>query len=353
MTVTMNELAPTPGTGPALRTHTFATRSSLDTDPSPDRRRPRVILDCDPGHDDAAAIVVAAAYTDLLAITTVGGNAPLMQTTHNALLMTQLYHLDIPVAQGAADPLEGRAEHAPSIHGISGLDGPDHPPLTRTPVSTYGPDLLIEYTRQEEGLWIIATGPLTNVAIALQRDAGLAQRVAGISLMGGSATFGNWSPAAEFNIWVDPEAADAVFRCGAPIRMVGLNATHNVLVTEQHVADLVQHATPQAMFMAELYRFFRSTYLEAFGMPDAPLHDPCAVLAVSHPELFDLRPRHVAIECVGTLTRGMTVVDERGWEMGEDPNALVAYDPKSDEILSLVHAAATRARDDDPSNENQ
>jgi inosine-uridine nucleoside N-ribohydrolase len=304
--------------------------------------RPRVLLDCDPGHDDAAAIIVAAAYTDLVAITTVGGNAPLEQTTHNALLMTQMFDLNIPVAPGAAVPLHGVSEHAPSIHGISGLDGPDHPPLTRSPVPTYGPDLLIEYTKHEAGLWLIATGPLTNVAIALQRDPEMAQRISGISLMGGSATFGNWSPAAEFNIWVDPEAADIVFRCGAPIRMVGLNTTHEVLVTEQHVADLALVGTPTATFMAELYRFFRSTYLEAFGMPDAPLHDPCAVLCVSHPHLFDLRPRHVAIECTGTLTRGMTVVDERGWGMGEQPNALVAYQPDSETIMELVHYAALR-----------
>jgi inosine-uridine nucleoside N-ribohydrolase len=303
--------------------------------------RPRVLLDCDPGHDDAAAIVVAAAYTDLVAITTVGGNAPLEQTTHNALLMTQLFDLDVDVASGAATPLHGVPEYAPSIHGISGLDGPDHPPLTRTPLSAYGPDVLIESTRREEGLWLIATGPLTNVAIALQRDPGLAQRVSGISLMGGSATFGNWSAAAEFNIWVDPEAADIVFRCGAPIRMVGLNTTHEVLVTEQHVTALEAIGTSRAVFMAELYRFFRSTYLDAFGMPDAPLHDPCAVLAVSHPHLFDLQPRHVAIECDGTLTRGMTLVDERGWGMGEPPNALVAFRPDSDAIMALVHSAAS------------
>ncbi len=309
---------------------------------TPTSTRPSVLLDCDPGHDDAAAIAVAAAYTNLVAITTVSGNAPLEQTTHNALLMTQLFNLDVPVASGAAAPLDGAAEHAPSIHGISGLDGPEHPPLTRKPVAAFGPDLLIEYTTQQEGLWIIATGPLTNVAIALQRDPAMARRIAGISLMGGSATFGNWSAAAEFNIWVDPEAADMVFRCGAPIRMIGLNTTHEVLVTADHVRNLEAVATPSALFMAELYRFFRSTYQEAFGMPDAPLHDPCAVLAVSHPHLFDFRERHVAIECAGTLTRGMTVVDERGWGMGDQPNAQVAYDPDRDAIMELVHAAACR-----------
>jgi inosine-uridine nucleoside N-ribohydrolase len=319
----------------------------MTTTPPAAPARPRVLLDCDPGHDDAAAIVVAAAHTDIVAITTVAGNAPLEQTTHNALLMTQLFDLDVPVASGAAAPLEGAAEHAPSIHGISGLDGPDHPPLNRHPIAAYGPDLLIELTQAEEGLWLIATGPLTNVAIALRRDPKMAERVAGISLMGGSATFGNWSAAAEFNIWFDPEAADAVFRCGAPIRMVGLNTTHEVLVTVQHVEDLLRVGTQRATFMAELYRFFRSTYFDAFAMPDAPLHDPCAVLAVTHPHLFDLQPRHVAIECTGTLTRGMTVVDERGWGMGDYPNALVAYRPDAQAIMSIVHDAASAKPSDD------
>jgi inosine-uridine nucleoside N-ribohydrolase len=313
------------------------------TNPSeaPFRNRPSILLDCDPGHDDAAAIVVAAAYTNLVGISTVSGNAPLDRTTHNALLMTQLFDLDVPVAPGAAAPLMGAAEYAPSIHGLSGLDGPEQPPLTRTPIAMFGPDFLIEQTRLQEGLWIVATGPLTNVAIALQRDPGIARRIAGISLMGGSATFGNWSAAAEFNIWVDPEAADIVFRCGAPIRMLGLNTTHEVLVEQHHVDSLLSVGTPNAVFMAELYEFFRSTYLDAFGMPAAPLHDPCAVLAVSHPELFDLQPRHVAIELTGTLTRGMTVVDERGWGMAEEPNAHVAYRPDATTIMSMVHAAAT------------
>jgi inosine-uridine nucleoside N-ribohydrolase len=302
--------------------------------------KPSILLDCDPGHDDAAAIVVAAAYTNLIGISTVGGNAPLEQTTRNALLITQLFDLDVPVAPGAANPLFGAAAHAPSIHGISGLDGPDHPPLTRKPTAIFGPDFLVDQTLKQEGLWIVATGPLTNVAMALQRDPSMVQSIAGISFMGGSATFGNWSAAAEFNTWVDPEAADIVFRCGAPIRMLGLNTTHDVLVEEHHVEALLQVGTERAVFMAELYRFFRSTYLQAFGMPAAPLHDPCAVLAVSHPHLFDLRPRHVEIELTGTITRGMTVVDERGWGMGEKPNAEVAYKPNALEIMALVHAAA-------------
>jgi inosine-uridine nucleoside N-ribohydrolase len=298
-------------------------------------------LDCDPGHDDAAAIAVAAAYADVVAITTVSGNAPLEQTTHNALLMAQLFNLDVPVAPGAAAPLHGAAAHAPSIHGISGLDGPEHPPLTRKPEAVFGPELLIEATKTSPGMWIIATGPLTNVAIALQRDPSMAERIAGISLMGGSATFGNWSAAAEFNIWVDPEAADIVFRCGAPVKMIGLNTTHEVLVGERHVQELLELNTERATFMAELYRFFRSSYLEAFGMPEAPLHDPCAVLAVTHPHLFDMRAKHVAIETTGTLTRGMTVVDERGWGMGNTPNAEVSYAPDADRIMAIIRDAVS------------
>jgi inosine-uridine nucleoside N-ribohydrolase len=314
----------------------------------PDQRQPKpqqrvnILLDCDPGHDDAAAIVVAAAFTNLLAITTVSGNAPLEQTTHNALLMAQLFDLDVPVAQGAANPLVGAAEHAPSIHGISGLDGPEHPPLTRKPVAVGAAELISSTAAAHPGLWIVATGPLTNIAVALQRDPELANRVAGISFMGGSATFGNWSATAEFNTWVDPEAADIVFRSGIALRMLGLNSTHEVMVEQRHVDELVADDTPRSRFMAELYTFFRSTYFEAFNMPAAPLHDPCAVLAVSHPELFDLQPRHVAVELTGTLTRGMTVVDERGYGMGEAPNMEVAYRPQGEAILQMVRQATAR-----------
>ncbi len=310
------------------------------SDPSASNR-PNIILDCDPGHDDAAAIVVAARYTNLLAITTVGGNAPLSQTTHNALLMAQLFNIDCPIAAGEADPLNGAAQHAPSIHGLSGLDGPEQPIVTRTTVDMHGVELLLETVRQNPGSWIVATGPCTNVAKALQARPSLVDDIAGISVMGGSATFGNWSAAAEFNILLDPEAADIVFRCSAPIRMLGLNATHQVLVTQAHVDALHAADTDRARFMAGLFEFFRSTYLDAFNMADAPLHDPCAVLAVSHPHLFDLRDRHVAIELDGTLTRGMTIVDQRGEGLGEPPNAQVAYDPDAAAVMALVHQAAT------------
>lgn len=308
------------------------------TDPST-AHRPDIILDCDPGHDDAAAIVVAARYTRLRAITTVGGNAPLSQTTHNALLMTQLFDIDCPVAAGEADPLRGVAQHAPSIHGLSGLDGPEQPEVTRTVVDMHAVELMLETIEQHPGAWIVATGPCTNVAKALMARPALVDDIAGISVMGGSATFGNWTAAAEFNILLDPEAADIVFHSGAPIRMLGLNATHQVLVTQAHVDALHSVGNDRARFMAGLYEYFRSTYLEAFNMAEAPLHDPCAVLAVSHPQLFDLRDRHVAIELHGTLTRGMTIVDQRGDGLGEAANAQVAYDPDGPAVMALVHDA--------------
>ncbi len=302
--------------------------------------RTPILLDCDPGHDDAAAIAVAAAYTDVVAITTVSGNAPIEQTTHNALLISAMYDLDVPVARGAATPLAGSSHHAPSIHGISGLDGPDHPPVTNTVIDASAVDTILHASKHTDGLWIVATGPLTNIAMALIQDPALATRVAGISLMGGSTSFGNWSAAAEFNIWADPEAADIVFSSGANLRMLGLNTTHQVLIEQHHVDALLAVGSPRAIFMAELYRYFRASYLSAFGIPAAPLHDPCAVLAVSHPHLFDFRARHVVIETDGTHTRGMTLVDERGWGMGSPPNTMVAYEPQSEAILRLVHNAA-------------
>lgn len=198
---------------------------------------------------------------------------------------------------------------------------------------------LLEVSRREGDLWLVAIGPLTNVAMALNRDPGFSSRLAGISIMGGSTGTGNVTPAAEFNIWADPEAADIVFRSGAEIRLAGLNLTHQFKTTDQILETL--RATPgaKARFAADLLAFLHERMFVLTGERRAALHDPCAVLAVTHPELFEFRRRPVAVELDGTLTRGMTVVDERYSGRDAEPAVDVAYRIEADAAMNYLLAA--------------
>ena len=305
--------------------------------------RPSVIVDCDPGHDDVFAMVVANHYANLLGITVVHGNAPLSRTLPNTLISCGVFGISAPVFAGAERPLIAPPRNAPHIHGESGLGGPELPPVTRAAEKTRAVDAIIELVRKHEGdgVWLMPLGPLTNIALALRMAPDLGKRIAGISLMGGGTLHGNRAPHAEFNIWADPEAASVVFNYGGPLKMVGLNTTHQVVITKAFVERVAALKTRKATFAAELLDFFSTTYGEQLGVYGGPLHDPCAVFAVTHPQLFDLRPKRVDIELYGEFTRGMTAVDERpivASKKGE-PNALVAYEPKSAEIFDLIYAA--------------
>jgi inosine-uridine nucleoside N-ribohydrolase len=273
--------------------------------------KPKIILDCDPGHDDAFAILFAAQYTNLLGITTVSGNVSLELTTHNALLIAQLLNLEVPVHAGAAGPLVGVAYHAPDIHGKTGLGGPKLPKLKRKVVSNDAVKFIIDTVRTHDDVWLVPTGPLTNIALAFRQAPDIVKRIKGISLMGGSNSFGNRTSAAEFNIYADPEAADVVFTSGAEIYMSGLNLTHQFKLGMSEVAALRKSKSDVATFYAEMLEFFLGTYSKRFGVLEAPMHDVCAVLAITHPGVIHFEPRHVDIELRGEHTRGMTLVDER------------------------------------------
>ncbi len=283
----------------------------MTTDPE----RLRVILDCDPGHDDAVAIVLAAHYCDLVGLTTVGGNAPLVDVTNNALLTCQLFDLDIDVHAGAVRPLVAPPRHAPEIHGIRGFGGPSLPPLAREVASDDAVGYLIETIRAEEGLWLIPTGPLTNVALAFQAAPDLVGRLAGVSFMGGSATFGNHSAVAEFNVLVDPEAAALVLSSGVRLLMAGLDLTHQYPVDDELVADVgalsIDGSNPGADVLADLMGNYLDRVEELHGARWGALHDPCAVLAITHPGVVEHAERHVVVELTGEHTRAMTVVDMR------------------------------------------
>ncbi len=301
-----------------------------------------MILDCDPGHDDAVALAVAAYRANLVGVTTVGGNVGLALTTRNALGVLQLLGCDAPVHSGAAEPLAGSAApHAEHVHGETGLAGAVLPEITRTIASADGVGYLVEATRQTEGLWIVATGPLTNVALALQRDPSLASRIAGISIMGGG-TFGNVTPAAEFNIHFDPEAADVVVRSGARIVVCGLDLTHQVAVDDPLNARLAALPNKFGPFCAG----FLGAYLDNVrtltrNRDVAALHDPCAVIAITNPELVTTARVPVVIETNGEHTRGMTLVDRRPWmrgsgnvEWAEHIDAPAALDVVSESIAA-------------------
>jgi len=277
-------------------------------------KKPKIILDCDPGHDDAVAIIFAAKHCDVLGITTVSGNVSLDLTTHNALIVTQIIRADIPVYSGADRPLIAEAVHAPDIHGESGLGGPKLPELTKELAGTNAVQFIIDTVRaqKDKDLWLVATGPLTNIALAIRTAPDILDKIAGISLMGGSNSFGNRTPAAEFNIIADPEAAEIVFSSGTKILMSGLNLTHQFGVLREDIAKIREISSTVSEFVADMLEFFASMYEQRyFGEFNGPLHDPCAIMVLSNPELFEFASRNVEVELTGTYTRGMTVVDER------------------------------------------
>jgi inosine-uridine nucleoside N-ribohydrolase len=275
--------------------------------------RPAVLLDCDPGHDDAIAIIVAAMYADLVGITTVAGNAPLERTTYNARVMRDLLGIDVAIHSGSPRPLLEAPQFGAFVHGESGLDGADLPPPTTPLDGTDAAGFIIDTCRRTEGIWIVPVGPLTNIALALRLAPDLAARVAGISLMGGG-TFGNRTATAEFNIWADPEAAAIVFSSGAPLVMAGLDVTYQFEATPQRIDRVRALPGTLAALFADLFTFFTGNYVSRHdpgSIAGAAVHDPLAVLALTHPDLFERSRRHVAVETRGELTRGTTVIDER------------------------------------------
>jgi inosine-uridine nucleoside N-ribohydrolase len=280
-----------------------------------------MIVDCDPGHDDAIALVVAARHADLLGVTTVAGNAPIESTTRNAMVVLDLLAHDAPVHRGASRPLLAEPVHADYVHGASGLDGADLPEPVRPLAGDDAVAFIVETARAHEGVWLVPTGPLTNIALALRRAPDLAGRIAGISLMGGSATVGNRTPVAEFNVWADPEAAAVVFDYGGPLIQAGLHLTHELQTTPERLDALRAMPNRLGPLLGHLLGFFAATYIARHDdFRGAPVHDVCAVLALTHPDLFTRRGAHVVVETGGQHTRGMTVVDLRTLKERPSPN---------------------------------
>ena len=300
-----------------------------------------MLVDCDPGLDDAIALLAAAHFADLVGITTVDGNVGIDHTTHNALAVTQIAGLDVDVHRGAAHPLVDKPRGARHVHGATGLGNVELPAITRTVQSEDAVGFILETSHHVKGLHLVAVGPLTNVAEALQQDATLPDRLSGLTIMGGAAIGGNVTAVAEFNIWADPEAADIVFRLGGDITMVGLDVTQQVLLGPTQVNQMRAARTPAATLAAELLDYAIDRSSELRGWTGAPIHDACAVLAVTHPQLFDGKRQPVNVELTGTHTRGMTVVDDRGSATNNDGNVRVLRAADADAVIKLIVEAAT------------
>ena len=286
-----------------------------------------VILDCDPGHDDAIALILALASPELkvLAVTTSAGNQTPDKTLNNALrILTLLGRDDIPVAAGAPKPLARELIIADNVHGESGLDGPKLPDPAFAPQAMTGLELMAKCLRESlEPVTLVPTGPLTNIALLLAAHPELKSKIARIVLMGGAAGAGNWTPAAEFNIYVDPEAADMVFKSGIPITMCGLDVTHEAQVMDEDIERVRAITNPVAQCVAGLLDFFMIYHRDPkWGFAGAPLHDPCTIAWLLAPELFHGVECRVDIETSGEHTVGMTVVDRYGLT-GKPANALV------------------------------
>ncbi|UOQ87747.1 nucleoside hydrolase [Agromyces endophyticus] len=304
-----------------------------------------VIVDCDPGHDDVFALWLAAGHPalDLRAVTTVGGNVPLEHTSRNARIALTVAGVEgVPVAAGAAGPIARVLQTAEWIHGENGLGGPVLPeptvPLDPRTATELMADVLLA---ADEPVAIVATGPITNVAVLLRDRPEVAGRIREVVWMGGSTERGNATPYAEFNALVDPEALDLVVRSGVPFTMVGLNVTHRALVTPGVRERLSSAGTRTAAFAGELLDFFCRTNDEVFGMPEGPLHDPVAVAVLADPGCVGVRRTRLDVELHGTETLGATSVDFDGM-LRREPNADVAVELDVDRFWSLVEASLAR-----------
>jgi purine nucleosidase len=301
----------------------------------------KIIIDTDPGQDDAVAILLAlgSAELEIVGITAVAGNVPLELTEKNARKICELAgRPDVKVHAGAIRPLARELVTAEQVHGKTGLNGPQLPEPTMKPQDQYAVDFIVETAMKEERgtITLCALGPLTNIALALIREPKIAPRIKEIVLMGGGFfEGGNVTPTAEFNIYVDPHAADLVFKSGIPIVMMPLDVTHKALTTAKRTQAIRKLGTRVGTATAEMLEFFERFDEEKYGTDGGPLHDPCVIAYLLKPELFKGRNCNVTVETASELTMGMTVID--WWGVTKRPkNAMVMRDIDHDAFFALL-----------------
>lgn len=299
-----------------------------------------VILDCDPGHDDAIALLLALSSPEirLLGVTTVAGNQTLEKTTANAIrVLDHVDRRDVPVAAGAPRPLVREIRTAGEVHGETGLDGPDLPGPSRLPEPMHAIDWIAQAVGESpEPVTLVPTGPLTNIALFLARYPGLESQLKRIVLMGGAIGEGNTTPAAEFNIWVDPEAAHRVFQSGIDLTMVGLDVTHQALMTPAHTERLAA-AGKAGKLVADLYEFYAQFHHRRYGWAGAPVHDAVAMAHVIDGTLLTTQHCGVLVDTGPEPSRGRTNVDRQG-AMGWEPNCHAAVGINAHRFLEFLIA---------------
>ncbi len=311
----------------------------------------KIILDCDPGHDDAIALLLAWGNPEinLVGVTTVMGNQTIEKVTRNALAVARVAGITgVPFARGAHRPLVRPIEVAESIHGVSGLDGPVLPDPVIELDPRHAVDFLIDTIMAAEPgeITLVPTGALTNIAMAARKEPRIVDRVKQVVLMGGGVNVGNWSATSEFNIVIDPEAAHIVFNESWPLTMVGLDLTHEALATPDVAAAIAAVGTAPARFVGELLEFFGETYRETRGFDFPPVHDPCAVAFVIDPTVMQVTRVPLDIELTGSLTLGMTVADFRS-AAPPDCTTQVAHNLDHAKFWALIVDALERIGDPD------
>ena len=303
----------------------------------------KIILDCDPGHDDAVAIMLAAAHDDIeiLGITCVAGNATLENTKKNALKVCSLIgKTQIPIFSGADKPLNFDLVTAEHVHGKSGLDTDGNPIEILdgyTVEEMHAVDFIIDTCHQQkEPIYLCPVGPLTNIALALKKDPAIKSKIKEIVFMGGAAMcLGNITPAAEFNIYVDPHAANIVLNSGVKTVMFGLDVTHKVNVNDKIIEDIKNNGNKSSILFADLMNFYSKTHRWVFNIDESPLHDPCVIGYLIDENIFSCKFVNVQVEENSFLTRGKTVTD---WVnvTERQPNCNVMINANSDKFFSIL-----------------
>lgn len=297
----------------------------------------KIILDCDPGHDDAVAIMLALSSDklDLLALSVEAGNQTLEKTGRNALNLVQYFNKDIPVALGETHPLKKKLETCPKIHGESGLDGFTFPKLIKQFDKLSAVELMKKLLLENEKVTLVPTGPLTNIATLLIKYPEVKSHIEEIVLMGGSIGYGNVTPAAEFNIFVDPEAADIVFKSGLTIKMMGLDVTRKVKLTYSMLEDFKKINNKASILFCDLMKVFIDNQKDVFGFVGAPLHDPVTIAYLIDPSVVSLKEMNTEIDISGGPSYGRTNCDQFNY-LNRKPNSFVAIDIDTNKYWEII-----------------
>lgn len=307
-----------------------------------------IIIDCDPGQDDAVALVLALASRpelDVLGICAVAGNVPLSLTERNARRVRDLAgRPEVPVFAGCPRPMVRILATAEHIHGKSGIEGADLPEPSRPAEPVHAVDWLIETLRTRDGITLATLGPLTNLAVAIVKAPDIVTRIEEVVVMGGALNLGNVTAAAEFNVYADPHAAHVVFEAGLKLTMIGLNVTHQVVATPERIDAIRAVGNPASRTLADMLDFYARKNIETYGHAGAPLHDPCVIARILQPGLFDGRHMRVDIELESPLTIGRTFCDAHG-RSGRPPNATVLESADADGFFALLTERLARLLD--------